>query len=368
MRAIPSRRRTESSARTTARHLRPHDRSAAPRGSRRRAGRRGPPRGRPARSGRCRQPGRLAHAVVADLNHDLAVRPRHGHLRVRGIRVLRHVRERSATTKYAADSTGPGRRISGTGATSTGSGARLAMASMAGPSPRSVRVRGDAAGRARAARWWPRLAPRCSRRAARQPRRGRRRVSARQLVVERQRDQSLPRAVVEVALEPARASLVDDARTRGAQLLDTGAEGGGQGERSRARAPPSGCAEGRRGSRRGSPTSPGASRRKRSALTLPGPCARPRSALPATASINLGLIMGVTRRWRSAPAARQRRRPSTWPTRTNSTIADDLHCAEDLAVVRLSWTISRLSGHPHRSGSVISANSSVGRPSPTATK
>ena len=110
---------------------------------------------------------------------------------------------------------------------STGTGARWASAATAGTSPRSVRITGwmpRASSRSSAARW--RASP-----TARRPSGGGLvavQLGLQQPQVERQRDELLLGAVVEVALDPAAGVVggLDDAHARDAQLLDAGAQVG----------------------------------------------------------------------------------------------------------------------------------------------
>ena len=151
---------------------------------------------------------------------------REPHGRVRGVGVLGDVRERLGDREV-------GRRLGGgreavlgqRRAISTGTGARSASAEIAGARPRSVSTAG----------WMPRASSRSSADASasslpRRSRNGRRGVRvlldarARHPHLERQRDEPLLRAVVQVALDLAagRVGGLDDARARRAHLLGAG--------------------------------------------------------------------------------------------------------------------------------------------------
>ena len=188
---------------------------------------RAPPLGRRARAGRCPAPGRRRRCRRRRPRRPLArssARDRDAH--ARGVGVLRDVRQRLGHDVE--------RRGLDRGRQPLAGHLRRARPGAA-PGRRATRAPGRARGRSAppgGSRARARAAPRARARARRRPRRGARRAAAGSLVEprlgeperQRERDEPLLRAVVQVALEPPALGVarLDDARTRAAQLVLVG--------------------------------------------------------------------------------------------------------------------------------------------------
>ena len=169
-----------------------------------------------------------ADAVVGDLDLDLARRRRTLTFAVVALAYLITLVSPSATTKYAAASTGAGSRSSTSRSHSTAIGTRSTSTWMAGASPWSESTAG----------WMPRASSRSSASAAASLSASSSTVAgqlgvllepgAQQAQVERERDELLLGAVVQVALDLAAGVVgrLDDPAPRVAQLLEPGPQVG----------------------------------------------------------------------------------------------------------------------------------------------